>query len=114
MNDRPWLLEHSNIVKLLDGGSTTDGLPFLVMDYVEGSPIDDCDRQKLRVDEGLHLFCKVCEAVQYAHKKSVVHRDLKPSNILITDDGIPRLLDFGIAKVLNPSPAAQGLVLTQT
>jgi feruloyl esterase len=116
-NERQTLadLDHPNIVKLLDGGSTTDGLPFLVMDYVEGSPIDDyCDRHKLRIDERLQLFCKVCEAVEYAHEKSIVHRDLKPSNILVTADGIPRLLDFGIAKVLNPQPAAQSLVLTHT
>jgi TolB-like protein len=82
---------------------------------VEGSPIDDyCDRHKLHIDERLQLFCKVCEAVEYAHEKSIVHRDLKPSNILVTADGIPRLLDFGLAKVLNPQPAAQSIVLTHT
>src|SRR5215471_16352192 len=116
-NERQTLadLDHSNIVKLLDGGSTNEGLPFLVMDYVEGSRIDDyCDRCKLHIDERLQLFCKVCEAVEYAHEKSVVHRDLKPSNILVTADGVPRLLDFGLAKVLNPQPAAQSLVLTHT
>src|SRR5215471_10549724 len=116
-NERQTLagLDHPNIVKLLDGGSTTDGLPFLVMDYVEGSPIDEyCDRHKLHIDERLHLFCRVCEAVEYAHEKSIVHRDLKPSNILVTADGVPRLLDFGIAKVLDPETAAQSLVLTHT
>src|SRR5215470_1990414 len=116
-NERQTLadLDHPNIVKLLDGGSTNDGLPFLVMDYVEGSRIDDyCDQYKLHIDERLQLFCKVCEAVEYAHEKSVVHRDLKPSNILVTAAGIPRLLDFGLAKVLNPQPAAQSLVLTHT
>jgi serine/threonine protein kinase len=115
-NERQTLagLDHPNIVKLLDGGSTPEGLPFLVMDYVEGSPIDEyCDRHKLSVDERLHLFGKVCEAVQYAHQKLVVHRDLKPSNILVVADGTPKLLDFGIAKVLNPEPS-QNLVVTQT
>jgi serine/threonine protein kinase/tetratricopeptide (TPR) repeat protein len=116
-NERQTLagLDHPNIVKLLDGGSTPEGLPFLVMDYVEGSPIDEyCDQLKLCIDERLHLFSKVCEAVQYAHQKFVVHRDLKPSNILVAADGTPRLLDFGIAKVLNSQPSAQALSLTKT
>ena len=116
-NERQTLagLDHPNIVKLLDGGTTSDGLPFLVMDYVEGSPIDAyCDQHKLSVDDRLHLFSKVCDAVQYAHQKLVVHRDLKPSNILVAADGTPRLLDFGIAKVLNPEPSAQNLQVTQT
>ena len=116
-NERQTLasLDHPNVVKLLDGGSTPEGLPFLVMDYVEGTPIDDyCDRHNLRIDGRLRLFSKVCEAVQYAHQKSVVHRDLKPSNILVTSDGTPKLLDFGIAKVLDPNPSVQSLVLTQT
>jgi serine/threonine protein kinase len=115
-NERQTLagLDHPNIVKLLDGGSTTEGLPFLVMDYVEGSPIDEyCDEHKLSVDDRLHLFGKVCDAVQYAHDKLVVHRDLKPSNILVVADGTPRLLDFGIAKVQNPE-SSQGLLVTQT
>ena len=108
-------LDHPNIVKLLDGGSTPEGSPFLVMDYVEGSPIDDyCDQHRLSIDERLRLFSKVCEAVQYAHRKSIVHRDLKPSNVLVTPDGIPKVLDFGIAKVLNPSSSAQTSLLTQT
>jgi feruloyl esterase len=116
-NERQTLagLDHPNIVKLLDGGSTAEGLPFLVMDYVEGRPIDEyCDQHKLSVDNRLHLFGKVCEAVQYANHKLVVHRDLKPSNILVLADGTPKLLDFGIAKVLNPEPSAQGLLSTQT
>lgn len=116
-NERQTLagLDHPNIVKLIDGGSTSDGLPFLVMDYVEGSPIDEyCDQHKLSVDDRLHLFRKVCDAVQYAHQKLVVHRDLKPSNILVVGDGTPKLLDFGIAKVLNSEPSAQGLLVTQT
>jgi serine/threonine protein kinase/tetratricopeptide (TPR) repeat protein len=108
-------LDHPNIVKLLDGGSTPDGLPFLVMDYVDGKPIDEyCDQHRLSVDERLHLFGKVCDAVQYAHQNLVIHRDLKPSNILVVGDGTPKLLDFGIAKVLSPEHSAQGLQLTQT
>jgi serine/threonine protein kinase len=116
-NERQTLagLDHPNIVKLLDGGSTPEGVPFLVMDYVEGSLIDEyCDQHKLSIDERLHLFCKVCDAVQYAHHELVVHRDLKPSNILVTADGIPKLLDFGIAKVLNPNPSAPSLLRTYT
>jgi serine/threonine protein kinase/Tfp pilus assembly protein PilF len=106
-------LDHPNIVKLLDGGSTPEGLPYLVMDYVEGSPIDKyCDDHKLSVDQRLRLFGKVCEAVQHAHQKLVIHRDLKPGNILVTADGVPKLLDFGIAKVLEPDEEL--LALTQT
>jgi eukaryotic-like serine/threonine-protein kinase len=114
-NERQTLagLDHPNVVKLLDGGSTPDGAPYLVMDYVEGSPIDEyCDRQKLGVEERLGLFGKVCEAVEHAHQKRVIHRDLKPSNILVTAEGVPKLLDFGIAKVLEPT--AERLLLTQT
>src|SRR5215469_2947505 len=116
-NERQTLadLDHPNIVKLLEGGSTPEGSPFLVMDYVEGTPIDDyCDRHKLCIDDRLRLFSRVCEAVQYAHQKSIVHRDLKPSNILVTDDGVPKVLDFGIAKVLSPKSSAQNLLLTET
>jgi len=116
-NERQTLadLDHPNIVKLLDGGSTPEGAPFLVMDYVEGKPIADyCDHHKLCVGDRLRLFSKVCEALQYAHRKSIVHRDLKPSNILVSDDGTPKVLDFGIAKVLSPQTSAQTLALTQT
>jgi serine/threonine protein kinase len=104
-NERQTLaaLDHSNIVKLLDGGSSEDGSPYLVMEYVEGLPIDQyCDLNKLSIDGRLRLFREVCSAVQYAHEKLVVHRDLKPGNILIAKGGVPRLLDFGIAKLLNP------------
>jgi len=109
LNERQTLaaLDHSNIVKLLDGGSTEEGLPYLVMDYVQGSPIDEyCDAHYLPIEQRLLLFHKVCDAVQYAHQHRVIHRDLKPSNILVTADGMPKLLDFGISKVLNPSEAS--------
>ncbi len=104
-NERQTLaaLDHSNIVKLLDGGSSEDGSPYLVMEYVEGLPIDQyCDVNQLGIDERLRIFRKVCSAVQYAHEKRVIHRDLKPANILIAKGAVPRLLDFGIAKLLNP------------
>jgi serine/threonine protein kinase/tetratricopeptide (TPR) repeat protein len=96
-------LDHPSIVRLLDGGSTEEGLPYLIMDYVEGVRIDEyCDTHRLSIAERLHLFRTVCLAVQYAHETLVIHRDLKPGNILITKEGVARLLDFGIAKVLNP------------
>ena len=115
-NERQTLagLDHPNIVKLLDGGSTPEGLPFLVMDYVEGYPIDDyCDQHKLCINDRLRVFTRVCEAVQYAHHHGVIHRDLKPGNILVTSDGTPKLLDFGIAKVLNPESAHAPLLSTE-
>jgi serine/threonine protein kinase/tetratricopeptide (TPR) repeat protein len=115
-NERQTLaaLDHPNVVRLLDGGSTEDGLPYLVMDYVEGSPLDEYgDNHKLSTDERLRLFLNVCAAVQYAHQRLVIHRDLKPGNILVTADGTVKLLDFGIAKLLNPEAAAT-LVVTRT
>ena len=108
-NERQTLaaLDHPNVVRLLDGGTTVEGLPYLVMDYVEGVPIDQyCDHQCLSTNERLKLFCTVCAAVHYAHKNLVIHRDLKPDNILITSEGQPKLLDFGIAKLSNPAFAA--------
>jgi serine/threonine protein kinase len=99
-------LDHPNIARLLDGG-TTDGKPYLVMDYIEGLPINEyCDHHRLSIEQRLRLFLPVCEAVQYAHRNLIVHRDLKPSNILITPDGIPKLLDFGIAKLLSAEAVA--------
>ena len=106
-------LEHPNIARLLDGG-TADRLPYFVMEYVEGEPIDRfCEARKLSVDECLELFRKVCSAVHFAHQNLVIHRDLKPGNILITADGTPKLLDFGIAKLLDDGLAAQA-VATET
>ncbi len=95
-------LEHSNIAGLFEGGSTTDGLPYFVMEYVEGDPIDEyCKAQGFTIRQRLELFRHVCGALHYAHQNLVVHRDIKPSNILVTAEGIPKLLDFGIAKLLS-------------
>ena len=95
-------LDHPNIARLLDGGVTDDGLPWFAMEYIEGEPIDVyCDRRTKGVAERLRLFLSVCDAVQYAHRNLVVHRDLKPSNILVTAVGEVKLLDFGIAKLLD-------------
>ena len=96
-------LEHPNIARMLDGGSTSDGVPYFVMEYVDGSPIRTyCDELSLDTRSRVALFAKVCDAVSYAHQKLVVHRDLKPSNILVDQKGEPKLLDFGIAKLLAP------------
>ena len=103
-------LQHPLIARLLDGGTTSDGLPYLVMEYVEGDPIDVyCQLQGLSVRERVELFRRVCQAVHHAHQNLVVHRDLKAGNILVTPEGAPRLLDFGIAKLLQPSDFAQPL-----
>ena len=96
-------LNHPNIARLLDGATTEQGLPYLVMEYIRGLPITEyCDRRKLSIARRLKLFRTVCSAVQYAHQNLIVHRDLKPSNIIVTQDGTPKLLDFGIAKLLGP------------
>ena len=106
-------LDHPNIARLLDGGTTEDGLPYFVMEYIEGLTIDQyCDAHKLSTVERLKLFRTICSAVHYAHQNLVVHRDIKPSNILVTSDGVPKLLDFGIAKLLNPELYAQTIVPT--
>jgi len=98
-------LDHPNIARLLDGGTTADGLPYFVMEYAEGAPIDRyCDERQLSIRERITVFCKVCDAVRHAHAHRVIHRDLKPGNILVTADGEPKLLDFGISKVLAADP----------
>ena len=95
-------LEHPNIARLIDGGTTADGLPYFVMEYIEGQPIDlHAHARGLGVHERLELFLEVCDAVSYAHRHLIVHRDIKPQNILVTAGGVPKLLDFGIAKVLQ-------------
>jgi eukaryotic-like serine/threonine-protein kinase len=95
-------LDHPNIARLLDGGAV-DGRPYVVMEYVQGVPMDEyCDARKLPIRARLELFRTVCSAVAYAHRRLVVHRDLKPGNILVASDGQPKLLDFGIAKIVDP------------
>jgi eukaryotic-like serine/threonine-protein kinase len=94
--------DHPNIARLLDGGTTEAGLPYFVMELVAGEPVDAyCNRKRLDVSQRIRLFLEVCTAVQYAHQRLIVHRDLKPSNILVTAEGVPKLLDFGIAKILD-------------
>ena len=100
-------LDHPNIACLLDGGTTEKGVPYFVMELIEGQPIDEyCDIHKLPTTERLKLFVQVCSAVQYAHQHLFIHRDIKPSNLLVTSDGVPKLLDFGIAKILEGSAFA--------
>lgn len=100
-------LEHANIARLLDGGVTEDGSPYLVMQYVEGVPLDRwCAERQVGLRGKIDLFLKVCGAVEYAHEHLVVHRDLKPANILVTEAGEPMLLDFGTAKLLSPMEGA--------
>jgi eukaryotic-like serine/threonine-protein kinase len=95
-------LEHPNIAHLLDGGTTADGLPYLVMEYVDGTPIDSyCRTHALSIHERLRLFLTLCDGVQHAHRNLVIHRDLKPANVLITEGGVAKLLDFGIAKLTS-------------
>lgn len=95
-------LSHPNIARLLDGGTTDDGLPYFVMEFIDGEPLlKFCDANLYSVEERLKLFREICSAVSYAHQNLIVHKDLKPSNILITQDGTPKLLDFGIAKIIN-------------
>jgi len=96
-------LDHPNIARLLDGGTTAQGVPYLAMEYIAGIPITQyCDEQRLSITERLKLFRRVCAAVQSAHQNLIIHRDLKPSNILVTVAGEVKLLDFGIAKLLDP------------
>jgi tetratricopeptide (TPR) repeat protein len=107
-------LVHPNIAQFLDGGMTEDNLPFYAMEYVEGRFVDDyCRKENLSLDERLRLFRQVCSAVQYAHQNLIIHRDLKPKNILVTEDGTPKLLDFGIGKILTPDAAEKIGTATQ-
>lgn len=99
------VLDHPNIVKLLDGGTAKDGLLYLVMEHVDGTAIEDyCRQRKVPIWERLRLFCTICDAVHYAHQQLIVHRDLKSGNILVNADGMPKLLDFGISKLLDSNP----------
>jgi serine/threonine protein kinase/tetratricopeptide (TPR) repeat protein len=105
-------LEHPNVARLIDAGTTDDGLPYFVMEYVAGSSITSyCNGNALAMEDRLELFLKVCAAVQFAHQNLIVHRDLKPANILVTADGEPKLLDFGIAKLLGADDAAVSITL---
>jgi len=100
-------LDHPNIARILDGGDTPDGMPYYVMEYVEGLPLDEyCDQKSLSVTGRLRIFQQVCSAVDYLHQNSIVHRDLKPSNILVSADGMVKLLDFGIAKLMGAAAFA--------
>lgn len=108
-------LDHRNIARLLDGGTTKDGLPYFVMEYIEGKRLDEyCDAHNLSTKERLKLFLEMCSAVQYAHSRLVVHRDLKPGNVLVTEEGTPKLLDFGVAKLMEPELFLQTTALTAT
>ena len=108
-------LHHDNIAAVYDGGATEDGRPYFVMEYVQGRPITEyADAHRLSVEERVRLVAEVGRAVQHAHHRLVIHRDLKPSNILVTDDGVVKLLDFGIAKLLDPSQDPESSVRTRT
>src|SRR5450631_1971531 len=107
-------LDHPSIARLIDSGDLEDGTPYLVMEHVDGVSIDAyCDSRTLFVRERLELFIQVCAAVQYAHRNLVVHRDIKASNIFVTDEGAPKLLDFGIAKLLAPENLSHTLPVTR-
>jgi eukaryotic-like serine/threonine-protein kinase len=103
-------LNHPNIAKILDGGTTAEGVPYFVMELVEGQCIDEyCDGHKLATTERLNLFLQICSAVQYAHQRLIIHRDIKPDNIMVDGEGVPKLLDFGIAKILESSESPNQL-----
>jgi len=107
-------LDHPYIARLLDGASTEDGLPYLVMEYVEGLPIDRyCESHHLSLNDRLKLFQKVCSAVQYAHQNLIVHRDIKPGNVLVGTNGEPKLLDFGIARLMTAEFSTEEIALNR-
>src|SRR5581483_4131161 len=104
-------LQHPNITSLLDGGVSASGHPYLIVEYVEGEPLDRyCDARKLGIEARLRLFVQVCSAVEYAHRSLILHRDLKPANILVARDGAVKLLDFGAASLMGE---AHGVTVTQ-
>jgi serine/threonine protein kinase len=107
-------LDHPYIAHLFDGGTTNDGRPFFVMEYVEGQPVDQfCRERNLDLKERLRLFLRICDAVAYAHRNLVVHRDLKPANILVSASGEPKLLDFGVAKLLSGNSGFETVATTR-
>ncbi len=108
-------LQHPNVARLLDGGTAEDGTPYLVMELVEGTTLDAyCDEHELSINERIRLFLEVCAAVQYAHTRLIVHRDLKPNNIMVSGEGTPKLLDFGIAKLLDATELGLTEAATRT
>ena len=107
-------VQHNNIARLLDGGTTDEGYPYFVMEYIDGLPITEhCDQHRLDVEQRLQLFARVCDAVDHAHDLGYIHRDIKPSNVLVAPDGDPKLLDFGIAKLVDSRSRAQLVSLTE-
>ena len=108
-------LDHPNIAYFLSGGSTDEGLPYFVMEFIDGKPLYNfCSKNRLTINERLQIFRQICEAVEVAHQRKIIHRDLKPSNILVKADGTPKLLDFGIAKVLDADFSGQDFDSTAT
>src|SRR5689334_12836628 len=102
-------LEHPNIAQLLDAGAMPDGEPYFVMEYVQGEPLlEYCKRRSATLEERLEIFEEICGAVSFAHRNLVVHRDIKPANVVVTDGGTPKLLDFGIAKLLDAEGRPSG------
>ena len=105
-------LDHPSIAKILDGGASPESFPYLVMEFIDGLPVTEyCDQRKLSIDARLKLFRVICSAVHYAHQHLVIHRDIKPTNMLVTADAIPKLLDFGIAKILDPELLSENVTL---